>query len=244
MLALELLAVLQLCRSNDCDGNCAGTAFLQQHHQLMLQRSLNVSQNVSQASGLLDRILFLTEPWDEAQCARAPWMCAAPFDCLNTTGQVETLQELKQHLAKPSGVNLQSWCHANPTQWQPGFECIIKQDLQGYAALMRQSSIEYHYEIYDASYCFMSGHCENDQVTLNTTVQEAEQLCDERFPEPQGWRSVGLQFPMPSPPFWTMADVKQIELLACATASYHCDVIYCRQTYCQMEEYKKIFATN
>ena len=40
---------LQLCRSNDCDGNCAGTAFLQQHHQLMLQRSLNVSQNVSQA---------------------------------------------------------------------------------------------------------------------------------------------------------------------------------------------------
>lgn len=88
-----------------------------------------------QVSGLLDRILFLTEPWDEAgfqavegdeilfeenpeeshlknpstvvclvlcgvcclfhgeaQCARAPWMCAAPFDCLNTTGQVETLK--------------------------------------------------------------------------------------------------------------------------------------------------------
>jgi hypothetical protein len=28
-----------------------------------------------------------------------------------------------------------------------------------------------------------------DQVTLNTTVQEAEQLCDERFPEPQAART-------------------------------------------------------
>lgn len=45
---------------------------------------------------------------------------------LAATGRV--CEELKQHLAKPSGVNLQSWCHANPTQWQPGFECIIEQE--------------------------------------------------------------------------------------------------------------------
>jgi hypothetical protein len=65
-------------------------------------------------------------------------------------------------------------------------ELRLKQDLQGYAALMRQSSIEYHYEIYDASYCFMSGHCKNDPWP-QTTKQKSSLGKPEAEVEQRRW---------------------------------------------------------
>ncbi|CAK9005743.1 unnamed protein product [Durusdinium trenchii] len=88
--ALLLLAVLQLCRS-ECNGKCGtssygcansscdstdgsyavgatyaegyAAAFLQHHHEL-LKRSSNASKDNSE---VLDRFLFVSGPWDEAE---------------------------------------------------------------------------------------------------------------------------------------------------------------------------------
>ena len=83
------------------------------------------------------------------------------------------------------------------------------------------------------------GFCHNDQVTLNTTLDEAQVMCDELFPVPNGWRSAGAP-PLPGKEF-TAADAKNYAMAACAMGNYQCDVIYCRETYCKKEQYQHIF---
>jgi len=222
------------------DVDCLGTTLLQHHHEVV---PFNMQAS---ATSTFRRSLFRQEAWGEASCSEVPWMCAEPFDCLNSTGKLEPWKEMLHQLAKPSGVNYQAWCYAGSVFYQQARQCAT-QDLHGYAQTMLQFSQQFHTEEFDASYCFLTGYCQNDRVTLNTTILEAEDICDELFPEPQGWRSVGLEkFPdlPPTKHAWNNADfddAKQFMLFSCAMGNFHCDINYCHETYCQMESYAAKF---
>ena len=66
-----------------------------------------------------------SDSW-KASCAEFPWMCLEPFDCLNTTGKVETFEELRHQLAKPNGANIQGWCYAGPVFYKKAAQCVNK----------------------------------------------------------------------------------------------------------------------
>lgn len=113
-------------------------------------------------------------------------MCEEPFDCLNATGTLESLEDLQHGIAKPSGTNLQSWCYSEARSIEAVVpHCLLRHDPLATAKALFAKSVELHpLDDIDASYCFLVGHCQNDQVTLNTTIPEAEAMCDARYPEP------------------------------------------------------------
>lgn len=66
----------------------------------------------------------------QASCVEFPWMCLEPFDCLNSTGKVESFEELSHQLAKPSGANLQGWCYAGPELYKFAAYCVNKDNVR------------------------------------------------------------------------------------------------------------------
>ena len=43
------------------------------------------------------------------------------------------------------------------------------------------------------------------------------------------------------PSEFTAADAKTYAMTACAMGNFHCDVVFCRETYCKKEQYQHIF---
>mmetsp|Transcript_53131 Transcript_53131/g.99588 ORF Transcript_53131/g.99588 Transcript_53131/m.99588 type:complete len:238 (-) Transcript_53131:73-786(-) len=195
----------------------------------------------------------------EAICSTYPWMCSAPVDCRNEGGQI-VFEELKQMLDQlqrrvvntPGQPNLRSWC-VTPSYWEHFVPtCLVKGDLMASARKQFQWSVQRHpIDEVDASYCFLMGHCENVEVTEETTREQAITMCNKRFPEPNGWQSVGFNSPpkvhLEMRPWITdeythLNTTEQAEpylKLACAQGNYHCDVMYCKETYCKTVYYRK-----
>merc|ERR1712183_376742 len=97
----------------------------------------------------------------------------------------------------------------------------------------------------DASYCFMEGHCANTKVTLSTTLEEATHMCDKRYGR-KAWTSVSFTNKISSPTMVNQSSgfrdynlTRTYALMACAMGNYHCDVIYCRETYCKNTTYSE-----
>ena len=179
-------------------------------------------------------------PVDPAVCEKSPYICAEPFDCLNISGQVKSPEQFQQQVAGPEGIDFHSWCYI-PTFWEPAaLPCLVEKDPLAYAQKMYENAMEKHIDGLHAANCFLVGYCESHEVTVNTTLAEAQDICDEWFPEPNGWRSMG------SPPLvplsqYTKQIAKQFAQYSCAIGTFQCDAIYCRKTYCQMEKYQKMF---
>ena len=228
------LALLVPCLANDCHETYETASSFLQHGQHLHRshRSLRFGRGFS---------AFPQDWWDPVACALTPWMCTEPFDCINASGQLRSRQKYEGQIASSTGQDLHSWCYSDPSYWNTAvLQCLVKKDLPAYAQTMYQYAIQRHpVDEIDASYCFYMGHCQNDQVTFNTTLPEAQVMCDERYPEPNGWRSKG--FPPELDHEFTAADAKAYAQAACAMGNFHCDVIYCRETYCQIEHYQKMF---
>ncbi|CAK9009208.1 unnamed protein product [Durusdinium trenchii] len=158
-------------------------------------------------------------------------MCEEPFDCLNATGTLESLEDLQHGIAKPSGTNLQSWCYSEARSIEAVVpHCLLRHDPLATAKALFAKSVELH-------------PLDDIDVTLNTTIPEAEAMCDARYPEPNGWRSVGFSA-IPAGPkdhFTRVEDAEKYVLFACAMGNYHGDVIYCRESYCHNQYYKEKF---
>mmetsp|Transcript_47243 Transcript_47243/g.119014 ORF Transcript_47243/g.119014 Transcript_47243/m.119014 type:complete len:127 (-) Transcript_47243:36-416(-) len=97
----------------------------------------------------------------------------------------------------------------------------------------------------DGSYCFIEGHCTNMNVTYDTTVEEAEAACDAKYGH-ENWTSVTFTSILSDPTglgaavisgFRTREQSKPFGMLACAMGNFHCDVMYCRDTFCKKREY-------
>lgn len=163
-----------------------------------------------------------------------PFRCDEPLD----------MAALASRVATPDGhANVRSWCMSAEFENSIAKYCIQHPDLKKNAQLVFEQQKVAGVDHFDASYCFIEGHCDNQVVTENTTLSEAEDICDQHYGGRQSWTSVGLM----SMPFGGMPTKQNFfsersvpdwfGKLACAMGNFHCDVIYCRETYCKMEEY-------
>jgi len=183
-------------------------------------------------------------------CSKHPKMCQEPFNC-QTFSQAEVLLAMTTGLARYGKANLRSWCIA------PDYEdyihtCIVKKDL------VTAGEIQYNWTInkrdgideLDGSYCFIEGHCSNTAVTNETTLEESYAMCDDRYGH-DAWTKFGrtdLVLPyvlaQRNPKsashtngFHNPTLVKGFLMAACAMGNYHCDVMYCKATYCKKPHY-------
>lgn len=186
-------------------------------------------------------------------CEKYPGLCKPPFNC----DQPITLMDLMTtsfHMADNGHANLRSWCMAGQYAGYMN-ECIANRDLRKAAQVQFEWAKLQHNGVdeTDASYCFMEGHCTNKAVHVNTTVEEAELMCNRRLGN-RGWTSFSLSQVMPIALKFSFGgadatngfhdrELSKFYLrAACAMGNYHCDVFYCRETYCKKNYYIKKYS--
>uniref|UniRef100_A0A7S4QRW5 Uncharacterized protein n=1 Tax=Alexandrium monilatum TaxID=311494 RepID=A0A7S4QRW5_9DINO len=209
----------------------------------LLQSTVHQSVHVSQApsaKGPESRPVF--------DCQKHPGLCKEPFNCQDYTGD-------EWHAWKATGVErvqLKTWCAA--AQYETFITtCLAKKDPVSAAKLQFEltagGAFGNDVAEYDGSYCFLEGHCVNSEVNENTTMEDAEAMCDRKLG--QSWRRYASDnLPaedriggVPLPPdgrngFTNRGQVRPFVIMACAMGNLHCDINYCKETYCQMPYYK------
>mmetsp|Transcript_74834 Transcript_74834/g.198819 ORF Transcript_74834/g.198819 Transcript_74834/m.198819 type:complete len:223 (-) Transcript_74834:160-828(-) len=191
-------------------------------------------------------------------CDRYPAFCQAPFNCSSTFPGSAKMKIMRHPATRDGHANLNTWCDS-PDYYPYMKECIVNRDLLKAAQLQYNWSVSQSSSVdeMDGSYCFMEGHCTNTNVTANTTLEEAEQMCDTRYghkgwahwspviDEPQAAASLAGNFAAMSTKHTGFTDKKLTSVfvkMACAMGNFHCDVIYCQQTYCKKDHYIKKYS--
>jgi len=190
------------------------------------------------------------ERLNQFDCEAHSRMCREPFNCHRVpdlSAEPSWMHGNATEGLAASGPNMQAWCSV------PRFEgyihtCLVEKDLAKAARLQYEGTKAgkygpYSYEL-DGSYCFIEGHCLNTRVSHSTTLEEASQMCDERYGRSRwanfgSWLShdvIGLPEPKnASNGFDGQENTAPFLLAGCAMGNYHCDVMYCRETYCKDE---------
>mmetsp|Transcript_9328 Transcript_9328/g.28138 ORF Transcript_9328/g.28138 Transcript_9328/m.28138 type:complete len:301 (-) Transcript_9328:95-997(-) len=191
-------------------------------------------------------------------CEALPHMCKAPFHCDQWTHQ-DTMDVRMHGLATPDmHANLRSWCMPGLERYASTVvkECVAGQDLVRSAKSAFRRSYADRADELDASYCFAEGHCTFDLASQNPTLLDMEQICDNRFGGRKGWTKNSLSslkrlMDMPGAfsslvstkdGFHTQRITRVLSKMACAQGIFHCDVQYCKQTYCRSEYYVKKYS--
>ena len=154
-----------------------------------------------------------------------------------------TKEVLEKQITTSGQPNLLSWCYFQ-TSWDTVVKsCLVDHDLLRSARQIFHQAVQKHpQEEADASFCFMNGLCQDPDLSANSTLAEATNVCDRRYPEPQGWKSIGFDDPALKEPTGSMKLAEAKAKVACAQGGYHCQAVYCQETYCKMDEYKQKFA--
>ncbi|CAK0843661.1 unnamed protein product [Prorocentrum cordatum] len=189
-------------------------------------------------------------------CQLTPWMCEAPFDCIEANENVSDLWRLRWKVAGWDGhSNPKSWC-VDDTFWQSTVkECLIDAQPKKAAASRRSLQLSRGGDDEDAKYCFLEKHCVDDEINEHTTAEQAEAACTKRYGD--RWKRTGLQ------DFYTglKKDARNTSYvfgeagslmasrraaaksrIACAQGSFHCDVVYCKEAYCSDGAYRSRYA--
>lgn len=194
---------------------------------------------------------FDLRPKPALDCKLTPVLCKAPFQCeTNAPTRADEKRWEKMGLAADGHANLRYWCGEQSAANNIVQECLVNRDMIKSAHMVFDIQMKKGESELDASYCFLEGHCTNPQVTVNTTVEEAEHLCDERYGG--RWRTWGSNASPPADQikyalkttanvtgYTSQAQTTPFVLAACAMGIYQCDVTYCKETYCKMEQYVK-----
>mmetsp|Transcript_29552 Transcript_29552/g.68730 ORF Transcript_29552/g.68730 Transcript_29552/m.68730 type:complete len:274 (+) Transcript_29552:83-904(+) len=188
------------------------------------------------------------------ECDKFPLLCRPPFNCQNFT-MAEALKLPVQGISPDGKANLRLWCAA------PHYEkyidmCIVQKDLVAAGQIQFNWSMNQHNGVdeLDGSYCFIEGHCTNTAVTNATTMEEAAQMCDERYGH-KAWASFASFGSLSSiiggiggvvgsdmrQGFKDSSATTMFLKAACAMGNYHCDVMYCKETYCKIPHYVQKF---
>lgn len=187
-----------------------------------------------------------TKPFD---CVKKPEYCGAPLHC-DEPGKAGTSFPLHE-TAYSGHSNLKAWCSLDEFREGVVNKCLIDHDLSAGGRATYQEQVRANALEADASYCFLVGHCLEDRVTNDTTIEEAEELCDEKYGR-KGWTSYfdftrmmasqsiafGLGQANQQIGFTSRSLADGFGKLACAMGNWHCDVIYCRENYCNNEHFK------
>lgn len=189
-------------------------------------------------------------------CTATPALCSGLLRCdKEPFTNADELRMLARIADSGGHANLRSWCASASVGFATNIvqHCLVNHDLKTSAQLTYKHQVASGAGDYDGSYCFMEGHCDNTEVTYDTTLEEAEAMCDRRYP---GWNTFGLvdvleprlltnlfsDFLPKAEPGLSPRSSRFFAKTACAMGNYHCDVIYCRDTYCKMDYYKNRFA--
>jgi len=186
-------------------------------------------------------------------CEKLPHMCKAPFHCDQWTHQ-DTLDVRMHGLATTDGhANLRSWCMPGLERYASTVvkECVVNKNLKLSATTALQRTFNDWADELDASYCFAEGHCTNTVASDYTTQTDMENMCDYRFGSRAGWtrnfvKSLKRLMDMPKS-FTNLVSVtsgistqrvtRVLSKMACAQGVFHCDIQYCKHTYCRDEYY-------
>lgn len=185
-------------------------------------------------------------------CQSQPYMCEEPFNCDKEPPEHE-LQ--RSQIATLDGhADFSAWCDS--PYMAAAKECSSR-NMTEYGRIMHQIQVKLSMggrgiESMDAHYCFSFGHCDNHEVTESTTLQEAEAMCDRRFGHHE-WAFLTFDEAMKNLAFFPDGDLHlgsdmnmylgpraeySFAQMSCAMGSFHCDVMYCQQEYCNQPEFK------
>jgi len=189
------------------------------------------------------------QPSGKFDCAAHPSLCKAPFNCQDLTPADEQAWDL--HGWAANGTNWRIWCLM--PHYDKYSSLCASGDIHGaaraqYLATTAGKFGKYTMEM-DGSYCFIGGLCANTAVTNDTTLQEAEEMCDQRFGH-EAWTTMNVQSSLSNHTaqndlkdlrhgFHSPLQTRPFLLAACAMGNYHCDVRMCQVGYCQDEYYVK-----
>jgi hypothetical protein len=186
----------------------------------------------------------LQEPFD---CQTYPTFCKAPFNCstLSMDVAMQIMKSKGNMIAEGiavNGPNFAAWC-PNPAYASYVGECVANKDpikaahhlysMTKRGELGEKASLEK-----DASMCFIEGFCADTRVTASTTVEEASQICDEKYGHDR-WTNYGAESSNDRPgyekgPFFTKrSETMPYAISTCAQGAYHCNVMYCKETHCK-----------
>jgi len=191
-------------------------------------------------------------------CESLPHMCKAPFHCDQWTHQ-DTLDIRMHGIATTDGhPNLRSWCMPGLERYASTVvrECVVNKHLQTSAQVSLMRTFRDYADELDASYCFAEGHCTNQVASDYSTLNDMENMCDYRFGGRPGWtrnfvKSLKRLIEMPQQ-FTNLVSSKSgivsqritrvMSKMACAQGIFHCDIQYCKHTYCRDEYYVKRYS--
>lgn len=223
----------------------------------LVQRSTDLQWKVSTnvASGLMQSRFDAIAGFANGQahsskfynCTRHPTLCKDPINCHQPRNKADKEFNKLFPATADGHSNLKTWCFAKQYESNLVQECLVNRDLKKSAQQVFRDTVAHGIGELDGSYCFIEGHCTNTAVNYNTSVQEAESMCDQRFGH-DGWAKFSyvefyatkkaLKSTMdPRTGFHHPVLTKNFLRLACAMGNYHCDVIYCRDTYCKLPYY-------
>lgn len=216
-----------------------------------LQRGLHVdaTDSKSQLQPQASEKIAVKSGFD---CSSYPALCVEPFNCQTSDGSQGIGPGAA--IAKNGHANLQSWCQV-PQYHEFVGQCIVEKDLvkAGHTQYTNTKAGKHGPNTFqmDGSYCFIEGHCLNQAVSENTTLEEAESQCDARYGH-EAWTTMGdhqshdtmthLSFMSNlgkldlSNGFPGKEGTQGFLLMACAMGNYHCDVMYCKETYCKDQD--------
>jgi len=163
-------------------------------------------------------------------CKDVPQACMPPFNCNMHTALTMYSQITKSTDGHP---NYNSWCHT--TYLDYALHCQGRNFSEATSALSRSRQRNPALLEMDGQYCFASGHCDNTQVTEETTVEQVETMCDQMFGR-EVWASKGLLDLFKAKAGKKRKDNEYAQL-ACAMGNLHCDVLYCQEKFCNVEHW-------
>jgi len=234
---------------------------IQETGEVVSQGSLDVAGQAEQAEwdGEDEEV---QEP--AVNCTEHPVFCDPKMNCAgNPITAAERKAWGKKLATKDGHANFRSWCMVYPMYSSSLGKCIVDNDKTEYARIMYEDQEKANLNAADAVYCFVAGHCNSTDVSLSTTEQEAEKICDANYGH--RWKNVGWNDFMgvvaraqktlregqealrDGNKTWsellTVAR-KEAEISAmtsCAMGIYQCDVFYCKNNYCNNDLYRNQF---
>lgn len=191
-------------------------------------------------------------------CVKEPQYCGSPLFCEQGLPQASDVVQWFYQLAHNGQANVKTWCMTRAFSDSIVKECLWKRDLLTNGRRSLEEQAANHIDEIDASYCFIAGYCKKDDqgqwavpVANNATLQDGVELCDAKFGRARWTDEFGIKDVIWS--LW-LATVfhggidktcgfldrdtpMMFAKLGCAMGNFHCDMVYCRTSYCENNYY-------
>lgn len=173
-------------------------------------------------------------------------MCATPFNC-----DAAPIEDWEPSWWKEGLItiyrdpNYRPWCYEDYKVISMYAECLVTGNYTNFAQLRKNHVLAEGTKEFQASYCFLSGHCSNTHINLESKQEDAHEACGNQYGQ-SSWDVVNYN-QLPAYIDFGVAITNKTQakvqgMIACAKGSYHCDVLECQETWCQDPHYLEKYA--